>query len=95
MLAQGVPPPFVLSVSFPFKSLPLCSVGKDMIISHGVQNSLVMVQPATYTEDDDLDKFLDLVEITNNVSIIILWKYSEPCILFYMHICSQRVSYCF
>ena len=72
VLAQGVPPPFVLSVSLPHESLPLCSVGKDTILSHGVQNSLVMVQP----EDDDLDKFLDLVEITNNVCILylcVLW----------------------
>ncbi len=68
VLSKGVPPPFILSVSIPQKHLQLGSVGSDMIVSHGVRDTLLMIEA-----DDcaNLDEFLDSLGVTDQVIILI------------------------
>ena len=60
MFTQGTPPFTIITSIFIFS---LCNAGDDTVSSKQLQSSLIMIDES----DDDLDKFLDFLELSKKV----------------------------
>ena len=64
---EGAEIPFSLNMSYPQRTFTLCSVGDDTITSHHLEGNLLLVKTCAFECPEELDKFLDALELTEQV----------------------------